>query len=152
MPNYWDGALGVGYANLVFNTYEYVKNSIASLRRFDAPEGPRLIQIAEQLEAPEEILQQSYSNATWQNATFGAAEACAHGGPGAVENLGQRLGALGYVEQATQNGDTMAKAPLQYIENHDHSRFLCEFGLRYLIGALCSPKATARNGIASSPT
>ena len=98
VPNYWDGALGVGYANLVFNTYEYVKNSIASLRRFDAPEGPRLIQIAEQLEAPEEILQQSYSNATWQNATFGAAEACAHGGPGAVENLGQRLGALGYVD------------------------------------------------------
>jgi len=131
VPNYWDGALGVGYANLVFNTYEYVKNSIASLRRFDAPDGPRLIQIAEQLEAPEEILQQSYSNATWQNATFGAAEACAHGAAYAVENLGQRLGALGYIEQATENGETMAKAPLQYIENHDHSRFLCEFGLSY---------------------
>ncbi len=131
VPNYWDGALGVGYANLVFNTYEYVKNSIASLRRFDALDGPRLIQIAEQLEAPEEILQQSYSNATWQNATFGAAQACAHGAAYAVENLGQRLGALGYIEQATENGETMAKAPLQYIENHDHSRFLCEFGLGY---------------------
>ncbi|SEL44598.1 alpha-amylase family glycosyl hydrolase [Nitrosovibrio tenuis] len=131
VPNYWDGALGVGYANLVFNTYEYVKSSIVNLKRFDAPDGPRLIQIAEQLEAPEQILEQSYSNATWQNATFGAAEACAHAAAGAVENLGQRLGALGYIEQATQNGNTMAKAPLQYIENHDHSRFLCEFDLRY---------------------
>ncbi|MDQ3185361.1 MAG: alpha-amylase family glycosyl hydrolase [Pseudomonadota bacterium] len=131
VPNYWDGALGVGYANLVFHTYEYVKQSIASLPRFDAPEAPRLIQIAEQLEAPEQILEQSYSNVTWQNATFGAATACARGAAGAIENLGQRLGALGYVEQATHNRETLPKAPLQYIENHDHSRFLCEFGLRH---------------------
>ena len=131
VPNYWDGALGAGYANLVFNTHEYVKSSIASLPRFDAPEGSRLIQIAEQLEAPEQILEQSYSNATWQNASFGAATACARGIPGAIENLGQRLGALGYIEQTTQNGESFAKLPLQYIENHDHSRFVCEFGLRY---------------------
>ncbi|SCX97374.1 alpha-amylase family glycosyl hydrolase [Nitrosospira sp. Nsp13] len=134
VPNYWDGALGMGYANLVFHTYEYVRTSIASLTslsRFDAPEGPRLIQIAEQLEAPEQILEQSYSNATWQNATYGAAVACARGAAGAIGNLGQRLGALGYVEQATHNGETMVKAPLQYIENHDHSRFLCEFSLRH---------------------
>ncbi|MEK6707817.1 MAG: alpha-amylase family glycosyl hydrolase [Pseudomonadota bacterium] len=130
VPNYWDGPVGVGYANLAFHTYQYVKNAITSLTRFDAPEGSRLIQIAEQLEAPEQILEQSYSNATWQNASFGAAGACAHGAAGAIENLGQRLGALGYIEQATQNGETLLKAPLQYIENHDHSRFLCEFGLR----------------------
>ncbi len=131
VPNYWDGALGAGYANLVFNTHEYVKSAIASLPRFDAAEGPRLIQIAEQLEAPEQILEQSYSNATWQNASFSAAAACAHGAPGAIENLGHRLGALGYIEQITQNGETFAKLPLQFIENHDHSRFICEFGLRY---------------------
>ncbi len=131
VPNYWDGALGAGYANLVFNTHEYVKSAIASLPRFDAAEGPRLIQIAEQLEAPEQILEQSYSNATWQNASFSAAAACARGAPGAIENLGHRLGALGYIEQITQNGETFAKLPLQFIENHDHSRFICEFGLRY---------------------
>jgi 1,4-alpha-glucan branching enzyme len=131
VPNYWDGALGAGYANLVFNTHEYVKSSIASLPRFHAPEGSRLIQIAEQLEAPEQILEQSYSNAAWQNASFGAASDCARGIPGAIENLGHRLGALGYIEQTTQNGETFAKLPLQYIENHDHSRFVCEFGLRY---------------------
>jgi 1,4-alpha-glucan branching enzyme len=130
VPNYWDGPMGTGYANLVFNTYEYVKNSIAGLTRFDAPEGPRLIQIAEQLEAPEQILEQSYSNAAWQNATFDAATACARGAAGAIENFAHRLGAIGYIEHATHNGETLAKAPLQYIENHDHSRFLCEFGLQ----------------------
>lgn len=130
VPNYWDGALGDGYANLVFHTYEYVKGALAQLSRFDAQEGPRLIQIAEQLEAPEQILEQSYSNATWQNASFGAATACARGAAGAIANLGLRLGAAGYVEQATHNGEVLAKAPLHYIENHDHSRFLCEFGLR----------------------
>lgn len=130
VPNYWDGALGVGYANLVFHTHEYVKGTIAQLTRFAAPEGLRLIQIAEQLEAPEQILEQSYSNATWQNATLAAADACAHGAAGAIKDFGLRLGALGYVEQAIQNGEVLVKAPLQYIENHDHSRFLCKFGLR----------------------
>lgn len=122
--------MGDGYASLVFHTYEYVKGALARLSRFDAPEGPRLIQIAEQLEAPEQILEQSYSNATWQNATFGAAGACARGAAGAIEHLGLRLGAVGYIGQASHNGEVLGKAPLQYIENHDHSRFLCEFGLR----------------------
>ncbi|SEN27532.1 1,4-alpha-glucan branching enzyme [Nitrosospira multiformis] len=128
VPNYWDGAMGVGYANLVFNTYEYVKTTI-SLTRFHASDSVRLVQIAEQLEAPEEILEKTYSNATWQNNTFGAATACVHGAAGAIENFGHRLGALGYIEYASQNGEALPKAPLQYIENHDHSRFLCEFGL-----------------------
>lgn len=129
VPNYWDGAQGVGYANLVYSTYQYVKNS-ATLTRFQAADGLRLIQIAEQLEAPEQILIQSYSNVTWQNATFGAAGACAHGAAGAIANLGFCLGASGYVEQTNANGDVINKAPLQYIENHDHSRFVCEFGLQ----------------------
>ncbi|HEU4855127.1 MAG TPA: alpha-amylase family glycosyl hydrolase [Nitrosospira sp.] len=128
VPNYWDGPMGVGYANLVFNTYEYVKNG-ANLTRFHATDSIRLIQIAEQLEAPEEILEKTYSNATWQNSTFGAATACAHGAAGAIENFGHRLGALGYIEYASQNGEALTKAPLQYVENHDHSRFLCEFSL-----------------------
>jgi 1,4-alpha-glucan branching enzyme len=128
VPNYWDGAMGVGYANLVFNTYEYVKTT-TGLTRFHASDSIRLVQIAEQLEAPEEILEKTYSNATWQNSTFGAATACVHGAAGAIENFGHRLGALGYIEYARQNGEALPKAPLQYIENHDHSRFLCEFGL-----------------------
>jgi maltooligosyltrehalose trehalohydrolase len=152
VPNYWDGALGMGYANLASNTCEYVRNSIAGLTRFDASEGPRLIQIAEQLEAPEQILEQSYSNATWQNATFDAATGCARGAAGAIENFAHRLGALGYIEHVTQNEETLAKAPLQYIENHDHSRFLCNSASFALTGTHYSAKETARISIASSPT
>lgn len=75
----------MGYAGLVYETYESVSSSIADFARFDASDRLRLIQIAEQLEAPEQILGQSYSSATWQNATFGAATACAHAqGPAAV--------------------------------------------------------------------
>lgn len=129
VPEFWDGALGVGYANLVFNTYQFVKNSLTSLSRFNGAEGVRLIQIAEQLEAPEQILAQTYSNGTWQNASLSAAADCAHGAAGAIGNLGLRLGAIGYANQVDTNGDILFKAPLQYLENHDHSRFLCEFGL-----------------------
>jgi maltooligosyltrehalose trehalohydrolase len=38
------------------------------------------------------------------------------------------LGLLGYPEQETTSGDMIPKAALQYIENHDHERFLCNFG------------------------
>jgi 1,4-alpha-glucan branching enzyme len=39
-----------------------------------------------------------------------------------------RLGLLGYPEKATHNSDTLAKSALMYLENHDHSRFICSFG------------------------
>src|SRR6476646_8946400 len=128
VPNYWDGPLGVGYANLVFETYQLTKAKIAAREpfwsRFDAGPGKPLglVQMAEQLEAPEEVLRTTYSNCTWQNGTFDAARAVARG------DLGRRLGLFGYPEQETANGDDIPKAGLQYIENHDHERFLCNFG------------------------
>src|SRR5919202_3817776 len=40
VPNYWDGPLGVGYASLVFETYQLAKGKVAQAesywRRFDA--------------------------------------------------------------------------------------------------------------------
>jgi 1,4-alpha-glucan branching enzyme len=72
VPNYWDGPLGVGYASLVYETYQITKSKIAERQaywaRFDTGErGPlRLVQMAEQLEGPEEILRTTYSNSTWQ--------------------------------------------------------------------------------------
>jgi len=50
------------------------------------------------------------------------------GSPGAIEQLGLQLGLNGYPTSLTVNGDTFAKAGLQYIENHDHQRFICNFG------------------------
>src|SRR5690242_11182492 len=44
-------------------------------------------------------------------------------------DLGMSLGLLGYTEQENTNGDLIPKTALQYIENHDHERFLCNFGV-----------------------
>jgi len=52
----------------------------------------------------------------------------ASGNRGALTDLGFRLGSSGYPETVTTNTDTLSKAAIQYIENHDHERFLCNFG------------------------
>src|SRR5262245_23981507 len=135
VPNYWDGPLGVGYASLVYETYQVTRSKIAQRQaywtRFGSGEGeqPRLIQMAEQLEGPEEILRTTYSNCTWQNRTFDTARAVARGNRTQLTDLGLSLGLFGYPDEVTTNGETIPKAGLQYIENHDHERFVCNFGL-----------------------
>lgn len=134
VPNYWDGPMGVGYASLVYETHQLTKANIAAGRpfwsRFDAGAGKplALVQMAEQLEAPEDVLRSTYSNSTWQNDTFGAARAVAQGDRGQLSDLGLKLGLFGYPDRETVNGDDIPKTALQYIENHDHERFLCNFG------------------------
>ena len=134
VPNYWDGPMGVGYASLVYETHQLTKANIAAGRpywsRFDAGAGKplTLVQMAEQLEAPEDVLRSTYSNCTWQNGTYGAARAVAHGDHGRLADLGLQLGLFGYPDRETVNGDEIPKTALQYVENHDHERFLCNFG------------------------
>jgi 1,4-alpha-glucan branching enzyme len=135
VPNYWDGPLGVGYASLVYETYRRAQDRIAGRdaywSRFDAGAGQpvALVQCAEQLEAPEDVLRQSYSNCTWQNRTFDAATAVARNDRGRLSEWGMSLGLWAYPEQDDANGEMMPKTALQYIENHDHGRFICNFGL-----------------------
>ena len=134
VPNYWDGPLGVGYASLVFETYQLAKSKLAQAdpawRRFDGGPGKplNLVQMAEQLEDPQGVLRTTYSNSTWQNSTFDAARSVARGDRGRLFDLGLQLGLFGYPEQETTNGELIPKSALQYIENHDHERFLCNFG------------------------
>ena len=134
VPNYWDGPLGVGYASLVFETYQLAKSKLAQAdpawRRFDGGPGKplNLVQMAEQLEDPQGVLRTTYSNSTWQNSTFDAARSVARGDRGRLFDLGLQLGLFGYPEQETTNGELIPKTALQYIENHDHERFLCNFG------------------------
>ncbi|HVL27113.1 MAG TPA: alpha-amylase family glycosyl hydrolase [Acidimicrobiales bacterium] len=140
VPNYWDGAVGQGYANLTWATYGFVKNRRGGGGHWDrffdddgssggAGDGTvNLIQCAEQLEGPVEILDQTYSNCTWQNETLGAAQGAARGSAGALTDLGLRLGLMGYPASRTVDDDTIPKTALQYVENHDHSRFVCNFG------------------------
>ena len=134
VPNYWDGPLGVGYASLVFETYQLAKSKLAQAdpawRRFDGGPGKplNLVQMAEQLEDPQGVLRTTYSNSTWQNSTFDAARNVARGDRGRLFDLGLQLGLFGYPEQETTNDESIPKTALQYIENHDHERFLCNFG------------------------
>ncbi len=130
VPNYWDGLLGMGYSNLTYETYQTVKSKQAETghwQRFFAKGTINLIQCAEQLEGPAEILETTYSNCTWQNETFGSAQSVAHGNRNELYNLGLRFGLFGYPENVISNNDNLKKAGLQYIENHDHSRFVCNF-------------------------
>jgi 1,4-alpha-glucan branching enzyme len=133
VPNYWDGATGVGYADLVYQTHQLVEarsqQAGSPWNRFADPVSLRLIQCAEQLEGPQEILAQTYSNCTWQNGTYGAARAVAGGDRRRLTELGHQLGLLGYPTTVTINGQVLNKSALQYIENHDHERFVCHFGL-----------------------
>lgn len=129
VPNYWDGPVGNGYAGLVYETYQHVKaraHELSPIQRFFSDGAVRLIQCAEQLEQPREVLQQTYSNLTWQNETLAAAEGAVHDAS-RLTDLGQRLGLIGYPHEVTTNGETLTKSALQYIENHDHARFLCSF-------------------------
>ena len=134
VPNYWDGPLGVGYASLVFETYQLATSKLAQAdpawRRFDGGPGQplNLVQMAEQLEDPQGVLRTTYSNSTWQNSTFDAARSVARGDRGRLFDLGLQLGLFGYPEQETTNDESIPKTALQYIENHDHERFLCNFG------------------------
>ncbi|MBV9503194.1 MAG: hypothetical protein JO138_27795 [Acidobacteriaceae bacterium] len=132
VPEYWDGPTGSGYANLVYSTYQYIKSKAGATdhyqRFFDSAGNISLIQIAEYLPNPPEILYGSYSTGTWQDGTLGAAESCAVGTPGAITQLGLQLGLNGYPASVTANNDTIPKTALQYVENHDHQRFICNFG------------------------
>jgi 1,4-alpha-glucan branching enzyme len=131
VPNYWDGPLGVGYSNLVYTTYQEVRDrgSVDHWQRFFDGGDLNLIQCAEQLEAPAGVLRESLTNCTWQNETRDAAVSVAHAAPGALTHLGFRLGLDGLpAEKDHGNGIVIRKSALQYIENHDHERFVNHFG------------------------
>lgn len=130
VPNYYDGFMGLGYSNLVYHTYQKIKetNGTGHWQRFFPGDGIQLIQCAEQLEKPVEIVEKTYSNCTWQNETLGAAIGVAAGQFGRIYDFGMKLGLTGYPDQASHGSDTLTKTAFQYIENHDHPRFICQFG------------------------
>jgi 1,4-alpha-glucan branching enzyme len=132
VPGYWDGAVGQGYASLVYHTWQAVaakRDAGGHWQRFFADDGPmRLIQCAEQLEDPEGVLRQTYSTCTWQDGTLASARDAAQGNCDALTALGFRLGLAGYPAEVANDGDQVPKTAVQYIENHDHARFVCSFG------------------------
>jgi maltooligosyltrehalose trehalohydrolase len=131
VPNYWDGPTGQGFSNLVYETHQLIKSKAGSKdhwQRFFHKDDINFIQCAEQLEGPVEVLEKTYSNSTWQNYTFDAATAVANQMSERLTDLGHRLGLAGFPTEVEFNDDRIKKTALQYIENHDHFRFVCNFG------------------------
>lgn len=130
VPDFYDGPLGQGYADLTYETYEFVKGKRLEgghWQRFFSDGEVNFIQCAEQLEAPEEVLEKTYTNCAWQDETLSAAEAVARGDKSALTTLGLKYGLMGFPDEVSNNGDRIKKRAIQYIENHDHSRFICNF-------------------------
>lgn len=136
VPNYYEGFMDLGYSNLVYQTYQAVAatGGAGHWQRFFAEgnDDLRLIQCAEQLEGPVEIVARTYSNCTWQNETLNAANSVAQGQFGRLYDLGMCLGLAAYPERAQHGNDDLPKTALQYLENHDHPRFINRFGTRSL--------------------
>jgi 1,4-alpha-glucan branching enzyme len=125
VPGYYDGPTGNGYARMVFNTYQ----KSLQIARFKAPDGTsRIIQVAEDLDDPQGILRDTYTNAAWQDRLRNAAVSVAHGAPSA-DSIARLLdlGLAGYPATKTMNGNPVPVAPFQYVDSHDHSCFLTNF-------------------------
>ncbi len=94
VPGYWDGPMGQGFAKLVYHTYQAVNakhDAGGHWQRFFVDHEPmRLIQCAEQLEGPEQVLTTTYSTCAWQNQTLAAAQGVARGNPSSLIDLGFR--------------------------------------------------------------
>ncbi|MGH8017714.1 MAG: alpha-amylase family glycosyl hydrolase [Opitutaceae bacterium] len=137
VPGMWDGPAGEGYAKLVHDTHQLSK----AMPRFDAGGGrSRIIQCAEHLPDPAGVLSTTYTNCAWQNGLLDKARDMARWNY-VDADFGHRLDPqfIGYPESYINpsNGDTFPVAPFQYIESHDHGRFINEFGrqaLRDLLG------------------
>ena len=128
VPGMYDGPTGQGYADLVHRTYQHSK----TLPRFQTVERSKIIQCAEHLPDPMGIISQTYSNCCWQNGLLDRARDMAKGND-LSEHFAHLLDPefLGYVNQYHNptTGESFPVAPFQYLESHDHRRFINEFGL-----------------------
>jgi maltooligosyltrehalose trehalohydrolase len=140
VPGMYDGPAGQGYADLVYKTYQDSK-SFAQFPRFDGGAGrSKIIQCAEHLPDPAGIMSQTYSNCAWQNGLLDRSRDMARWDY-VSEHIAHRLDPefLGYPTEFhnAASGDSFPVAPFQYIESHDHPRFVNQFGqlqLRDLLG------------------
>ncbi len=144
VPGFWDGVAGDGYAGLVYRTYR-LSQDFGSFPRFFAGDGARsrIIQCAEFLEAPVLALTSTYSNTAWQNQLLDAAIAQARGA-GATDEYAHRLDPeLGpqqkYPSVFVNQADRFPVAPFQYVESHDHARFVTRLGVEPAVDQLEMP-------------
>lgn len=154
VPGMLDGATGDGYANLVFRTYRH-SQQFGRFPRFEAGGGRSLIiQCAEHLPDARGILRTTYSNTCWQNGLFDEAGGQVHSRSVTVSfahQLDPEL--IGYPGEFHNpaTGEVLPVAPFQYIESHDHSRFITRFGLEQFRDLLELPYGDRNNFFKTQP-
>jgi len=142
VSEYWDETRPLGqrgFADLSEAVRAHVAGKTAATdhyQRFFTPgREMSLIQIAEYLtdrNPAEHVLYDTVANSAWQNQTMEAAKRCARGESGALAEFGLRLGLPNYPDEHTHPGSvTVTKSALQYLESHDHERFICAYGTHF---------------------
>ena len=135
VPNYWDGPLGVGYASLVYETYQLTKGKLAQHEtywsRFDGGPGSRsdLSNAPSSSKVRRRCCRPPTRTAPGRTAPSTPPRQWRAAIAATLTDLGLSLGLFGYPDQVNVNQDDIPKAGLQYIENHDHERFICNFGI-----------------------
>jgi maltooligosyltrehalose trehalohydrolase len=131
VPGFYDRNPLEKYGTLAFNTYVHSR----SIARFAVPPFSRIIQIAEDLDNPKDILRNTFSASTWQDALLNKAQAMARFNfvdDDFAHLLDPAFGPDPYPEtkDASPAGDQpFPVAPLQYLNSHDHSWLITSFGL-----------------------
>lgn len=129
--NYWNREIREGYAKLTEKTYQLVKDKqdrSGHWQRFRCHDEINLIQRADDLTVPIEILTNTYSNCISQNETLNAAKAVAYGDRSKLAYLGYQLGLIDYPTEIVIDEDRLQKTALQYLEDCHLSRFIANFG------------------------
>lgn len=124
VPGFYDGPVGNGYARLVHDTYQATKN----IPRFNSGGHNHIIQVAEYLDKPKEVLEKTYTTASkrwWP--MLKAQQMVRQSGKvpeGFVHDM--LLIDLGspWPSEYRNGDDHFPVAPLQFIESHDKSRLM----------------------------
>jgi 1,4-alpha-glucan branching enzyme len=132
----YDGPVGIKYAKMAFDAY----CESLTMARFTPSGGTqpneysRIIQCAEALNQPQEVLRSTYSSAVWQDALLNKSEAALT--TGAVDDdfahlLDTRF--CGYATEGTVHDVAgspvqVPVAPFQYLESHDHTQLVAFTG------------------------
>lgn len=139
VPGFFDHPVGVGYADLVFRTYRHSQN----IPRFQTSSGrSKILQCAEHLPDPTGVLSTTYSNLAWQNGTMDRARDMArhhYVSHHLAHALDPHLSGYPSEYHNPSTSETLPVAPLQYLETHDHGRFVNEWGLLPLRDLLGHP-------------
>jgi 1,4-alpha-glucan branching enzyme len=133
VPGFYDRNPLAKYGTLVFDTYVHSRG----IARFkDTGNFSRIVQIAEDLDNPKDILRNTFSSATWQDGLLSKVRNMAENGNYVDDDFVLRLDP-GFggdpfpdTKDASPAGDSpFPVAPLQYLNSHDHSWFITSFGL-----------------------